>query len=384
MKTKIPGPTKGLTDILDERIVESLAKRTSKWFPLRPSNAGKCARALAYDLMDYRGFDKYDVRRIEPALDRLFSLGNSVEWHVLRYFGDHCKEDMRMLKNQQRVMLFQLKPIKSGDPEDKAGRWVEGAVDAYFYSPEWRGLIDVKSQKDRHDSAFKTKWDWSTGKYDELESLEKISETAWYAEDLEAFLEEVNDIWLADNFWQLNAYCFDIGYFKAKKLDFGSIIKYNKNDSRMYEIRFKPSKKMFDRLQVKYNAIQQAVAKKKPELVRKEYTFGSMRCSFCPYSERCHGKPGALQAWYKTLPAKRWPVDLDKLDGGQGIEDMCQKFLTLSRNEEFKKKLEQDIVLAVSEQKHRGKPVLKIRLTSGEIFDIKVLKNSTVLRRGKL
>lgn len=384
MKTKIPGPKKGLTDILDERIIEKLERNKSKYFPLRPSNAGKCARALAYDLMHYRGFAEYDVKRIEPALDRLFSLGHSVEWHVLKYYLDNCREDMGMLKNQQRVMLFQLKGTRSGDRLDKDGRWVEGAIDAYFYHEEWKGLIDVKSQKDRHDSAFKSKWDWSTAKYDDLKSLVKISATSWYAEDLEAFLTEVNDIWLADNFWQLNAYCHAIGYFAIKGIEFGSIIKYNKNDSRMYEIRFKPSKKMFDRLQVKYNAIQQAVDKKKPELVRKEYAFGSMRCAFCPYSDKCHGKPGALQAWYKTLPPKRWPVDTEYLDAGDKIEEMCKQYVSLARTEEFKKKLEQDILVMLDGQKYRGKPILKIRLTSGEIFDIKVLKHSVALRRGKL
>lgn len=314
-KITIPGPSVSFVELLDAAINTDQAKeKENEFFPLRPSSAGHCARKLAYDLNEFYGNAKYKKDPMDPSVVRLLSLGHGVEFSVFRHF-DLCKE-FKVRYKQQVVTLFRLDPI---DGSDDLERMVEGSIDAVFVAPEWSAVVDIKSAKDKFSVAYQSKWDETLALYDSLQSLEKISDNGWWAENLSEFLNEVNDVFLADNFLQLNAYLYS-SFCVERNIEFGSIIKYCKNDSRMYEIRFRKSPELFEYVRNKYNAVNYVIRKyKEPERITKEYVLGSMRCAFCQYKSTCW-EEDALKAYFKTFPKKQWPTDTDRMgDPGQEL-----------------------------------------------------------------
>lgn len=370
---KAPGPEDSFVEILDAAIsVDQSKDRVNDFFPLRPSAAGHCARKLAYDLTEYRGFNKYKKEQMDPNVVRLLDLGHGVEYSVFKKF-DLCK-NFKVKYKQQVVSLFKLPDVEGVEQE-----LIEGSIDAIFYSPEWKGVIDIKSAKDKFSVQFQTKWDETLAKYDSMQSLVKISENGWWAPDLEKFLEEVNDIFLADNFIQLNSYLFS-EFCQMRGVTFGSIIKYCKNDSRMYEIRFSPSQNLFNYVCNKFSAVNSIVTKEKaPDNVRREYIFGSMRCAFCPYNTTCWENGDALKAWFKTFPKKKWPVDSDRFIAGDEIESLFQSYHEVEASEASRKKLESAIVKIMLDE-----GADKIKLASGYVYMLKSLKDGIYLRKTKL
>jgi len=374
---KIPGPEAGYTDLLDHatrlKIKETAEKRKS--FPLRPSASGHCARKLAYDLMEYRGHAKYEKDLMEPNVHRLLNLGHYVESALIKDFYMLSDIGMQIRYKQQAVTLFQLDPIRKKEQEI-----IEGQVDLVIWSEKYKCVADVKSAKDKFSKAFPTGWKETLDKLANCDSVIQMSDTAFYIEELEEFIEEYGDPFLADNLWQLNAYCCS-DFFQERGIDHGVILKYNKNDSRLYEIRFKPSLKMMEKLQKKFNDINKAVAKKKPELVEKEYVIGSARCSFCPYSEQCWGED-TKKAYWKTQPRKRWPKDTHKIDRGNEIETLFKQFKKTEEAGKARAKVEERSIKTMLEA-----GVDKVRLADDTIYELKYLKSPRPhyeVRRSKL
>lgn len=374
-KITIPGPSVSFVELLDAAINTDQAKeKENEFFPLRPSSAGHCARKLAYDLNEFYGNAKYKKDPMDPSVVRLLSLGHGVEFSVFRHF-DLCKE-FKVRYKQQVVTLFRLDPI---DGSNDMERMVEGSIDAVFVAPEWSAVVDIKSAKDKFSAAYQSKWDETLALYDSLQSLEKISDNGWWAENLSEFLNEVNDVFLADNFLQLNAYLYS-SFCVERNIEFGSIIKYCKNDSRMYEIRFRKSPELFEYVRNKYNAVNYVIRKyKEPERITKEYVLGSMRCAFCQYKSTCW-EEDALKAYFKTFPKKQWPTDTDRMgESGQELERLLFIYQEFERLDKKRDTIEQAVVKIMLEEK-----VDKIKLANKDVYMIKSLKDGIVLRRTKL
>lgn len=373
-KTSIPGPGISFVELLDDTIdLDQETKGSSEYFPLRPSSAGACARKLAYDLAEFKGLAKYKKEPMKANVVRLLDLGYGVEYSVFRQF-EKCKE-FKVKYKQQVVTLFELEKTE----KDTNPILVEGSIDAIFIGDTWRSVVDIKSQKDRFSVAYQSKWDETLIKYDGMKSMTKISDNGWYVPDLDAFIDEVNDPFLSDNFLQLNSYLCT-NFCRERGVTFGSIIKYCKNDSRMYEIRFAPSETLFSYVKEKFNAVNQAVNKEKnPDLIKREYVFGSMKCAFCPYKASCWPADDALKAYFKTFPKKKWPTDSDRIPQGGVIEELFGVYKSHEQSEWEKLKVEQTIIKVLLEAK-----VDKIKLANKDVYMLKSLKEGIVLRRTKL
>jgi len=362
----IPGPKEGITDILDEAIKIHLKESKREFYPLRPSSAGHCSRKLAYELMQYKKYATYTINPQEPKIYRLLNLGHSIEYSAFKNF-DLCKKfDIKY--KQQIVTLFSI-----------GKDLIEGSVDGVVYTPEWKGVIDIKSSGDKFSAFYKSKWDATLEKFKTLSSLSLISDTSFYAEDLEKFLFEIKDPFLEDNFHQLNAYCCS-NFFKQREVSFGSIYKYNKNDSRHYEIRFKPSEKLFQQLKEKFTFIYNTIeSTKNPIDVPRDYTLGSMRCAFCPYSKQCWGDKDTLKEWFNTFPSKSWPKNINKLKNKNLLIEMFKEYQDLTEASKRKIEVEEKIIAILLNEK-----VNKLSLDNGYIYMVKQLKTALVLKRTKL
>ncbi len=378
----IPGPAVGYTDLIDavtNQRAEEEATSPSR-FPLRPSASGYCARRLAWELLEWSTQELVCEKEVRtPETMRLLKLGHSIEFPVIRDFrqlGAH-----KVKYNQQTVSMFTLKA-------DGAEDWlVEGNNDFALWHPDYRAVIDVKSTKDAFDKAYKSRWVGTLDKYDELESFQRIgpSMNAFYIEDLEAAVEELGDDWVVDNLLQLNLYCCS-PFFQEREVDHGVIYKYNKNDSRHYEIRFKPSMAMFNKVKEKFNTIYKEVLEHGEDGVQKvakEYTLGSNRCAFCPFKSKCW-EEDALKEWFKSLPPKSWPTSVGKLNPEvrEELDSLHKKYLTGVEESANLKKVEETICKIMEAEKIR-----KIEMSDGKIYRLAYLKSPRphlALRRDKL
>jgi hypothetical protein len=205
------------------------------------------------------------------------------------------------------------------------------------------------------------------------------SKDSWYVSDLPAFLEELNDPFFAANFLQLNFYC-ESDFMKQRGFTFGSILQYNKNDSRLREIRFKPSRLLYEQVETRFKNAAAAADSGDATKARKEFALGNIKCAFCDYKADCWGADtDALKAWFKTFPKKYWPKEAESLEGS----DIAQKLVELESLElltERYEKLKQEICVELFERK-----VYKVRVggIGGKVWELKTLKDRLDLRLGK-
>jgi hypothetical protein len=371
---KIPGPQKGYTTLVDEAMLENAAKPSDKkYFPLRPSAAGYCTRRLAFDVNEYYGNAVYEKEARNPATLRLLNLGSSIEWHAIKAFEELAKFDptLQIKYRQQAVDLFRLDPTDA-DPE---GRLIDGSIDLTTVGPEYNGILDIKSKKDKFHASFKTEWDAALDKFAKMESLVTISDTAFFAADLKAFLHELNDPFFAFNFIQINSYLCS-SWAKAHKFTHGSVIRYNKNDSRWLEIRFAPSDELFELVRTKFNIANQAAAKNAPESVPCDYLPGSIVCAYCPH--KCHDG-NELKAFFDTFAKKTWPKDISKIKSGKRLAELFEQYEEATKHAEKTEALEEEILKLLLAAGEGG----KVRLANSNVYLIKQLKDSIVLRRSK-
>lgn len=375
--TKIMGPSAGYTDLIDFAMQQNDEPRTA--FPLRPSAAGDCQRKLAYDLMQYRGHAKYQMEKPDPTLKRVFALGHAIEWQSIKNFQllPKLNPDIQVKYQQQVVTLFNLDPIGG-----KKQEMVEGSLDFAMFLSKEGGIGDVKSAKDKFSAHFSTKWDQMINDLHEMESTVEISETAVWVPNLREFIKELNDPFFEKNFVQLNLYCCS-SFARERNVTHGFIYRYCKNDSRHFEIRFKPDPTMLDAFQAKCNRVNAAVAKKKPADVDRDHALGSISCGVCPYRELCWSGKDAKKEYFNTLPKKKWPTDIKaKSSLGKMVAALEQAQATAAAAEQ----LEQAVVKEMVNQK-----LYKIRTEAGHIYITRKLKSGgkggggrVVLRRTKL
>lgn len=374
---RIRGPQVGFTDLLDAALMkkqredrEKIKTGEKKRFPLRPSSAGACSRQLALQLMEYRGLAFYeDTPLMEPKVLRLLELGHSVEWRVLQSF--------RLLKIEQRYkqQIVELFNINSKTHQKQV---IEGSCDVVFWTPKYKGVGDVKSKKDGWSNCYRSRWDEEMHRLGKMNNVKQFTETAFYADDLEAFIEELNNDFLVDNLLQINLYASS-AFMIRHGINFGFLYRYNKNSSEHMEIRFRPSKRMVKRVQQKFALVSKIVDQEDVDAMVCDFPVGSMRHAFC----NCHKiKPYAehdpTKKWYETLPAKVWPKDLARLSGAKELKRLFDAYL---EGRELIK-TENQIVQMLLDQKCK-----KVRLPDDQIFEIKYLKSPRPhyeLRQSKL
>jgi len=378
---KIPGCPVAYTDLLRDHLFEkskaelaAIKERGGTKNPLRPSSAGKCERELAYELMEFSGQAFYEKEPLDPETQLIFGLGHSVESHLLYQFKQ--VELIKVSYQQQSLLFFK---IDSSHP--KLSTYIEGSTDAAFQNTEhgWKVLVDVKSKKVKHSNHFKDNWDEQSEKFHNMQSIIPIpdSKDGWYVEDVKSFLLELNDPFMAANFYQLNLYVLS-DFFKAKGFDHAALIYYDKNSSRLREIRFKPSQALYDEVENRFKNATRAAEVGDVTLAKQEFTPGNIKCAFCSYKKDCWKDLDTMKAFFKSLPNKAWPKKAQEL--GDDFVQKLSSFHNLSDQANERTAIEEQIMKVMYENK-----IYKVQLDfQGPIYELKVLKNSMYLKRSKL
>jgi len=373
-RPEILGPEQSYVSMLDEAMqsdkeTEDLKGRV--YIPLRPSASGNCSRELGYQLMEYRGKTAYSPEKIDPRVQRIFSLGHAIEAHLLRHFGQVQK--FKVKYKQQVLEFFEL-------PE---GDIIEGSLDMCFISDDHKCIGDVKSKGDKFSISHKSNWDQTREAYAAMSSVRQIEDDFFWIPNLDQFLEELYDPYLAANFLQLNLYATS-DFIVKRGIDHAVIIQYNKNDSRVREFRFKPSMSIAEKVKCKFLAVANAIDEQNdPDILPRDFEVGSVKCAYCHYKDRCRPGIDTQQAFFDSFPSKEWPTNSTALAAKRAkLESLYEQFKDVSKLDGLKERLEGQICDILQDQK-----VTKIRFADGAIYHLKWLKSkkgNLVLRRGKL
>lgn len=281
---KIKGPPTGYVDLILEGMQNSIDKahaenKSFQRTPIRPSSAGKCARELYFELMQYSGKASYKTTPMSAEQELLFGLGHMIESQLISKIRQHFKA-VEVKYTQQVLHFSNIEAVN----DKRLNQMFEGSLDLCLFSDKYKCVADVKSKGDHYDfKARRTKWDVTTFKLRSMKSVEIISDRAFWVPELEAFLEELDDPFFEMNFVQLNLYA-NSQFLKDRGVDHGAIFQYQKNKSLLREIRFAPSAALFDKTVKKMHNIVKAVDEDKIELAPQEYTpesFKSRYCDFC-------------------------------------------------------------------------------------------------------
>lgn len=380
----ILGPQESFCDLIDNHMLAMEQAKTTKYYPLRPSASGYCARRLAYDLMDYHGYKSYGKEEKKPSVLRLLNFGHSVEFSALRNMDGLPGWDVKY--KQQVLSMFRLDPTEPGT----TGRLIEGSLDAVLWSDAHRALLDVKSVGDRWSGSFKGKWEELLDKYSNMKSLvpfgnvdAKEGYKAFYADSLEDFIAELNGDFLCDNLYQLNLYACS-PFLVERGISIAVVYRYNKNDSRHMEIRFRPSQAVYQQTFQKFNSINQAVARRDPESIDRQSFLGSFRCAYCPHAKHCWGDADSLKAWFATFPEREWPVRLNELSNSEAAQRLAGLFADYTAEKSHTSeadKIETQILEICTQEK-----ITKLQLDNKQVYEVKYLKSPKPhfeLRRGK-
>ncbi len=381
---QIPGPQYGLNEIIDAFTSESIEKRSKEGFkynPLRPSSAGKCTKELGYEFMEYRGLAEYKKENKSPSVHRLLNLGNPIERHVIDeiYYAFKQSSKKISIKYKQQTLSFYKLPD---------GTFMEGSMDLGIEADDWKMVVDVKSKNDKYSQFHKSSWDEFSEKLTSTGHAVKFGDNAIFITDLEKFIDSEADVFFNNNLYQLNKYaCSD--FLIERGYTLASILQYNKNDSRLREVRFVPNRAVYERVKDKFTKVMEEVdINKSVENLPKDYALGSMKCGFCDFKKQCWPENDALKDYFAQLPKKQWPRDLDRLPAAVQAElvPLFDEYHMLSTLPEKLEKIEEKIVSTLYKNQ-----VFKIRLNQDQIYMVKRLKSGgkgdgerMVLRRGKL
>lgn len=384
-KSNIPGPSVSIASIIDHYTEVKNETSTYRSMPLRPSAAGKCARALAYELMEFRGKLEPIKEKQSADVTRIFSLGHSVETHLLWQAKDAFKaaEDKIKVKYQQQTMSFFKLPL--------TGELIQGQIDAVFEHDAWVATVDVKSKKDGWDKAYSSRWQEADAGFDKDPLVTRIDDRGVYIPDLDAYIQKHKhaDPFFCDNLYQLNFYYWsECGFLRHRSSEFCSLLYYNKNSSAIREVRFKPSEAVAEYVKQKYLRVSQAVdGAGDPTLVEKESSLGSSRCAYCKFKEMCWDMTEykVKKEYFKTLPPKRWPKRMSELSNTERLKTLFELFQKKERTQVEIDSVEREIITELA-----NRNINKIELDDGDVFEVKSLSSGgkgdgkrQVLRRGK-
>lgn len=373
------GPDISIIDILDHTLTErqkadeeNLKKGISRYYPLRPSSSGNCERELAFKLMEHSGQSYYEKPLMDPNTVRLLGLGSSVEYSIISFLK---QVDVWQVKYQQQSLAF----FNIESENDKIKHFVEGSIDLclVFNNGEHKMMLDVKSKKDKFSSTRRSQWDENNEKYEDMKTLVKLGDGAFYADDLEAFLEELNDDFFMANFAQLNLYLHS-SFAKERGINIGAILQYNKNTSALREIRFRPSEKLYKDVEAKFRAAAAAATAGDVALAKESFLPGSMKCSFCSYAKVCRPNVDTKKAFFETLPNKYFPKNFNKIEDEQ-LKTYLIEYDAIYGMEKQKEDLEQKIAKKMLDSK-----TYKVKLENNNVYEVKTFKTTTSVKRGKV
>lgn len=363
------GPATGYVDILDAHLSkksEAEATQPRRYNPLRPSAAGKCAHELATEYAQYKGLLPTNGEVLNPELQRIFALGHSIEWLLIKSMQE---VPGFQIKYKQQVVRF----MKLSD-----GTHLEGSLDLSIFVNGQGGICDVKSKKDRPSNFGASGWDEADEGYAKMKSVERVTDCLFWINDLDAFLEELNDPWLPTNFLQLNIYA-NTEFIRESGITHCSLFYFNKNDCRLREMRFRPSETVFEKTKAKFAEVHDSVTQLNGATI--ESVLSEL---VCPVSSNCrfcwpeHSK----RAYFATLKPKVWPTDTNKLgNDGRELERLFTEYEEGLTIQEATKQVEDQIskiMIDIEED--------KIRLPSGNVYENKFLKSPRPhheLRRSK-
>jgi hypothetical protein len=364
-------PNTGYTDLLNHLTEEHLkeqratGKDRSKT-PLRPSAAGQCTRELAYALMEHHGFANYEKKINSAEGHRIFSLGHAVEYDIIKHMRELMKGYFEIKYTQQSLSFARLEAKNN----PKLSQWLEGSTDLVLWSEKHKCIADIKSKKVKYSSYRDDNWTEFSDKLRRLPSVHVLSDTAFWVEDLPQFLLEVNDPFLAANFLQLNLYAMN-PFIVERGIDHASIIQYDKNSSRLREIRFKPSKELYDYIILKMQTALNAVDEEKPELAPRDFQLGSIKCAFCDFAKECWKDVDTTREFFKSLPPKRWAKDTSRLgELGTELDEVYAEYAALVNSEEPKQRLENELVDLLNKNE-----ITKVRFADGNVYEVKLYKS---------
>lgn len=277
MNKKLIGPATGYVDMLMYEIVEN-AKKESRFqrTPIRPSAAGKCPRELYYELEQFLGKASYPPREMEAETHLLLNLGHHIERHLIEHFRRHFS--VAEVKYTQQTLDFG--EIKSID-NDTFKQHLEGSLDLCLVSNKFKCVIDVKSKGDSYDfKSRKYKWEADSNKLAMMSSVQSLSDRAFWVDNLDDFLDELQDPFFEANFLQLNMY-LNSDFIKNRGLDHGAIIQYHKSKSKLREIRFRPSTTVFEKVKNKFQDVINAVSNNSPATLDAPYEPTNFKSKYC-------------------------------------------------------------------------------------------------------
>jgi len=381
--SKGPGLDMGINEMLDFYMMESQvkAREEGKEFqkmPLRPSAAGQCARALAFQLEEYWKLASYPKPFKEPNVMRLLNLGHSVEYALIRDLKTYLKEHFRVEYEQQSLLFF---PLKS-EANAERNHYITGNIDFTLSSATLKTVCDSKSKGNKWSSYRDSKWKEDDEKFAKMNSVQQLGKSAFYVEDIMAFLEEYGDPFMADNIIQINLYTCN-QFMVELGFNYCSLFYYCKNDSMLREFRFKPSQQLADYVKTKFTDIFTKIDRGEGACaVEREFSLGSIKCAFCDYGKTCWPENDPLRDFFKTLPKKEWPIDVYKLERQEEIEELYQRYTASVEASEQLARIEEELCNLLVEEKAR-----KVRFSDKEVFEVKLLKSPREhfeLRRSKV
>lgn len=372
------GPSIGYIDLVDQHVIETKMKEQReppKYNPLRASAAGYCERALGYSYVEYLGKGSYPKEEIRPDTVRLLDLGGSVEYSFIRQL--QFTKLFQIKFKQQALTFVELSP----------GNLIDGSIDFCLYFQEHKCVADVKSKGTRFSSYRGDSWEQIDAELMELSSVERINDRVYWIEDLDFFMRQCNDDFMKDNFYQLNLYACS-PFLKQHGVDHAVLFYYEKNKSRLREIRFKPSEAVSESVKSKFKRVHAvatnadiSISDALPCLTR-ESELGSIRCSYCRFATECRPGIDTKQAYFDTWPERKLPVDILDCSVDSGVINGAYNIIKASVSlQSTRDAAEQTICTFMEREKIR-----KIKFLDGEIYECKLLKSPKPhfeLRRSK-
>jgi hypothetical protein len=164
-------------------------------------------------------------------------------------------------------------------------------------------------------------------------------------------------------------------FLKERGVDHAAILQYNKNDSRLREIRFKPSATVYQQVRDKFLLVSTTIdGGGAPEDVRRDYALGSIKCAYCSFKKECHPQEDGLKAYFKTWPKKNWPEG-----STPQLEELYEKYKEVTNSKKELERIEKLLAMQMIED-----DIQKVEFNDGAIYEVKTLKgDGLVMRRTK-
>lgn len=378
----VPGPPP-LADLLDLGIQEEIEKEEKnrqkgiiKRFPLSPSSFGACSRELAIKLAEFEGLNIFPMELIDPRSMRRFSRGYDIEYSMMKQLKKYVPIEQAF--GQQYLTMDHT-------PDGKYV--IGGSLDTLFLSKDHM-ITDIKSKATYFSSFMSDAFEETFQKIAEMPGVVTFGERALYIEDIDSFYESYNkDDFISRYFLQLNSYgaCdwaeqFQSNLFPGVKgIKLVNLLFENKNNHIMAEIRWTPSRKLYDYSITRMKDIYQWVVidRKDPLKYKADYTLGSVACRLCPRRANCWGD---IRHPYNG-PKKKWAKDSSYLNNTDQLESIYLNYRKALTNKTTHDNLEIELIKEIVESGEE-----KVRFSDGMIYEVKELKSPKphfVLRRGK-